>query len=236
MVVSDAGGPFATVDLGDRVAVEGMLEDVGDFEAVAAGFFVQAPSPSSLVLDQDALGVEVQMPAEEAMDGQGVVESLAAQGEAKLVAWRKAFHRIPHKPLLHHVQGEMKTNVTCMQATSPSCTMLCSEAFHASLSDYGRAVEKAKDRYYEPYIHAAGDSPGCLFMTSLAFPLFPHTCIPFVPPPPLLPFFQPLSLLRMLPPLLLRAPPSPLSSRPPLHFPPPPTSFPPMYVPFISLF
>jgi len=72
------------------------------------------------------------MHAEETMDGQGVVESLAAQEEVKLVAWRKAFHRIPHKPLIHHVQGEPKTNVTCMQATSLSCTMFCSEAFHAS--------------------------------------------------------------------------------------------------------
>ena len=54
------------------------------------------------------------MPEEEAMDGQGVVRSLAAQEKAKLVAWRKAFHRISHKPLLHHVQGKPKTNVACM--------------------------------------------------------------------------------------------------------------------------
>ena len=60
MEVGDTSGSLTTVDLGDGVAVEGMLEDVGDFEAVAAGFFVQAPSPSSLVSDQDALGVEVQ--------------------------------------------------------------------------------------------------------------------------------------------------------------------------------
>ena len=161
---------------------------------------------------------------------------MAAQGEAKLVAWRKAFHRIPHKPLLHHVQGEMKTNVTCMQATSPSCTMLCSEAFHASLSDYGRALEKAKDRYYEPYAHAAGDSPGCLFMTLPCLPPLPSPCIPLVPPPPLLFFFPPLSLLRMLPPLLLRTPtlPPQLSSSPPLSS--PPTSFPPMHVLSLCLF
>ena len=109
-----------------------MPEDVGVFDAFAEGFFVQALSPSSLVLDQDALGVEVQVPEEEAMDSLGVVESLAAQEEAKLVAWRKTFFRIPHKSLLHHVQGELKTNVTCMQATSMSSTMFCSEAFHAS--------------------------------------------------------------------------------------------------------
>ena len=95
MVVGDAGSSLATVDLGDGVAVEGMPEDVGGFEAVAAGFFVQAPSPSSLVLEQDAMGVEVQVPEEEAVDGPGVVESLAAQEEVKLVAWRKAVYRIP---------------------------------------------------------------------------------------------------------------------------------------------
>ena len=72
-----------------------MPEDVGVFEAVAEGFFVQAPSPTSLVLDQDALGVEVQVPEVEAMDGPGVVESLAAQDEEKLVAWWKAFYRSP---------------------------------------------------------------------------------------------------------------------------------------------
>ena len=45
------------------------------------------------------------------------------QPEAKLVVWRKAFYRIPHKPLFHRVQGEPKTNVTCIQATYTSCTM-----------------------------------------------------------------------------------------------------------------
>jgi len=135
MEVGDTAGSLITVDLGDGVAVEGMPEDVGVFEAVAEGVFVQAPSPSSLVLNQDALRVEVQVPEEEAMDGPGLVESLAAQEEAKLVAWRKASYRIPHKPLLYHVQGEPKTNVTCMQATSMSCTMFCSKAIHASLSD-----------------------------------------------------------------------------------------------------
>ena len=76
----DAGGSLrlATVDLVDGVAVEEMPEDVGDFEVVAAGFFVQAQSPSSLVPDQNSLGVEVQVPEEEAMDCPGVVESLVA--------------------------------------------------------------------------------------------------------------------------------------------------------------
>jgi len=124
--VGDADGSVAMVDLGDGVANEGMPEDVSDFEAVAAGFVMQAPSPSSLVLDQDALGVGVQVPEEEAMHGSGVVESLSVQEEAKLVAWRKAFYRIPCKPLLHHVQGKPKTNVTCMEAISMSCTMYCS--------------------------------------------------------------------------------------------------------------
>ena len=87
MEVGDAGGSVPTVDLGDGVTVEGKPEEVGGFEAVAEGFFVQAPSPSLLLLDQDALGVEVQVPEEEAMDNLGVVESLAAQEEAKLVAW-----------------------------------------------------------------------------------------------------------------------------------------------------
>jgi len=43
MEVDDAVGILAMVDLGDGVAVEAMLEDVGGFEAVAAGFFLQAP-------------------------------------------------------------------------------------------------------------------------------------------------------------------------------------------------
>jgi len=143
-----------------------------------------------LVPDQDDLGVEVQVPEEEAMDGPGVVESLAAQEEAKLVAWRKAFYRIPHKPLFHHVQGELKTNVTCMQAMYTSCTMFCSEAFHASLTDYGRAVEKAKDRYYKLYIYAADDFPECLFMTLFCLPPLPSHLYPPRPtstPPSLLP-------------------------------------------------
>jgi len=229
----DAGSSLATVDLGDGVAVEGMPEDVGGFEAVAAGFFVQAPSPSSLVLDQDAMGAEVQVPEDEAMDCPGLVESLAAQQEAKLVAWRKALYRIPHKPILHHVQGEPKTNVTCMQATSMSCTMFCSEMIHARVSDYGSAVEKEKNRNYETYIHAAGDSPGCLFMTLPCLPCLPSLLYPprtTSTPPSLFPTPLP-SLSPCFAP-----PPSPLISRPPLHLPPPPNSFPPKHVTSLSLF
>ena len=66
------------------------------------------------------------MSEEEAKDGLGVVELLSAQEEVTLVSWRKAFYRIPCKPLLHHVQGKPKTNVTCMEAISMSCTMYCS--------------------------------------------------------------------------------------------------------------
>jgi len=95
MEVGDPVGSLAMLDLGGGVADEGMLEDVGSFEADAAGFFMQALLPSSLVLDQDTLGVEVQVPEEEALDGPGVVESLAAQDEEKLVAWWKAFYRSP---------------------------------------------------------------------------------------------------------------------------------------------
>ena len=55
---------------------------------------------------------------------------------------------------------------------------------------------------------------------SLLFPLFPHTCSPLVPPPPLSPFFPPLSLLLMLLPVLFRAPTLPLQlpSSPPPSF------------------
>ena len=145
-----------------------------------------------------------------------VVESLAAQEEAKLVAWRKAFFWMPNKPFLHHVQGELKNNFTCMQATSMSFTMFCSEAFYACLSVYDCAVEKEKDRYYEPCIHAAGDSPGCLFMT-----------LPCLPPIP----------SHLYPPRPTSTPPSLLStSLPSSHAPFPPASRPhsPLCVPILS--
>jgi len=60
---------------------------------------------------------------EEATDGSRVVDCFLAQEEVKLVAWRKAFNRIPHKPPLQIVQGEMKTGVTCLEATFMSCTL-----------------------------------------------------------------------------------------------------------------
>jgi len=208
----DAGSSLATVDLGDGVAVEGMPEDVGGFEAVAAGFFVQAPSPSSLVLDQDAMGAEVQVPEDEAMDCPGLVESLAAQQEAKLVAWRKALYRIPHKPILHHVQGEPKTNVTCMQATSMSCTMFCSEMIHARVSDYGSAVEKEKE---QRAVHSRcrrlpgmslHDSP-LPSLSSLTFVSPSYHLHPFFPFSNPSPFSLPLLRAPTLPPHLPSSPP-----------------------------
>jgi len=40
---------------------EEMMLDVGGFEAVVQGFFADASAPSPLLLDQDVLGVEVQV-------------------------------------------------------------------------------------------------------------------------------------------------------------------------------
>jgi len=64
---------------------------------------------------------------------------LSAQEVVKLVAWRKAFDRIPHKPPLQIVQGELKTGLTHMEATFMRCTLPCSAAFLASLTAYDRA-------------------------------------------------------------------------------------------------
>ena len=126
--VGDADGTVATVDTGDRAADEGMMVDVGGFEAVAEGFFADASAPSPLLLNQDTLGVEVQVSEkkEEARDGSEMVKSLSAQEAVKLVAWRKAFYRNPHKSLLQIVQGELNTFVNCMEATFMSCTLPCS--------------------------------------------------------------------------------------------------------------
>jgi len=110
-----------------------------------------------LLLDQDVLGVEVQVSEEAIKDGSEMVESLSAQEAVKLVAWRKALHRIPHKTFLQVAQDELKTGVTHMVATYHSCTVYCSEAFRASLTTYDRAAEDVKDTYYKPYILAAGD-------------------------------------------------------------------------------
>ena len=88
---------------------EEMMEDVGSCEAVVQGFFADASAPSLLLLDQDALGAEVQVSEEAAKNGSEMVESLSAQEKVKLVAWRKAFHRIPHKTFLQVTQDELKT-------------------------------------------------------------------------------------------------------------------------------
>ena len=66
---------------------EEMVVNVGGFEAVVEGFFADASAPSPLLLDQDALGVEVQVSEEAAKDSSGMVESLSAQEALKLVAW-----------------------------------------------------------------------------------------------------------------------------------------------------
>ena len=97
-----------------------------------------------------------------------------------------------------------------------SVSYLDSEAFRASLTAYDRALDDVKDTYCKPYILAAGDSPGCLFMT-----------LPCLPPPPC---FSPLSLSLLSPshhffsPCFSPLPPSPLTwiwilSDPPRHGP-----------------
>ena len=91
--------------------------DVGGFEAVVQGFFADASAPSPLLLDQDVLGVEVQVSEEAIKDGSEMAESLSAQEVVKLVAWRKSFHRIPNKTFLQVAKDELKTGVTHMVAT-----------------------------------------------------------------------------------------------------------------------
>jgi len=118
-----------------------MMVDLGGLEDVVEGFFAAVSAPSTVSLDQVTLGLEVQVPEEEAMVGPGVVAFLAAQEKAKLTAWQQAFSRIPHKSFLQSVQGEPTTSVTCVEATHPSCTMSCSKAFRASLTAYDLAIE-----------------------------------------------------------------------------------------------
>ena len=86
---------------------------------------------------------------------------MSAQEEVNLVSWRKVFHRIPSKPLLLIVQGELKTDVSWFEAMYMSCTMECSESFRASLTNYDRALEDVKDQYYKPYITIATISMAC---------------------------------------------------------------------------
>jgi len=108
---------------------------------------------------------------EEATDGSRVVDCFLAQEEVKLVAWRKAFNRIPHKPPLQIVQGEMKTGVTCLEATFMSCTLPYSQALRASLAAYDRALEDVKDTYFKSYIFAVCNYARYLdyYCTHLAF-------------------------------------------------------------------
>jgi len=86
---------------------EEMMLNMGSFEAAVQGFFADVSAPSPLLLDQDVLGVEVQVSEEEIKDGSEMVESLSAQEAVKLVAWRKAFHRISHKTFLQVAQDEL---------------------------------------------------------------------------------------------------------------------------------
>eukprot|EP00277_Geminigera_cryophila_P042546 CAMPEP_0173081904 /NCGR_PEP_ID=MMETSP1102-20130122/17689_1 /TAXON_ID=49646 /ORGANISM="Geminigera sp., Strain Caron Lab Isolate" /LENGTH=264 /DNA_ID=CAMNT_0013956851 /DNA_START=81 /DNA_END=873 /DNA_ORIENTATION=- len=152
MHVGDADGTVAVVDMDDRAADAGMMVDLGGLADVVEGFIAFSSAPSPVSLDQVTLGMEVQVPEEEAMVGLGVVVFLAAQEKAKLTAWQQAFSSVPHQSFLQSVQGEPTTGVTCMEATYPSCTMSCSK---------------------EEQEHTlTGDFPGCLFMT---FPrAFPH--------------------------------------------------------------
>jgi len=85
------------------------------------------------------------MSEEPIKDGSETVESLSAQEAVQLVAWRKTFRRIPYKTCCQVAQAEMKTGFTHMEATFMGCTLLCSEAFRASLTVYDRAVEDVKD-------------------------------------------------------------------------------------------
>jgi len=162
MHVGDTDGTIAMVDTDDRATDAVMMMDLGGLEDVVEGFFAPALAPSPVSLDQVTLGMEVQVPEEEAMVGPGVVAFLAAQEKAKLTAWQQAFSRIPHKSFLQSVQGELTIGVTCMEATYPSCTMSCSKAFRASLTAYDLTMEVVKDTYFKPYILAAGNFPGCL--------------------------------------------------------------------------
>jgi len=170
----------------------------------------------------------------------GVVAYLAAQEKVKLTAWQQDLSRIPHKSFLQSVQGELTTGVTCMEATYPCCTMSCRKAFRASLTAYDLTMEVVKDTHFKPYILAADNLPGCLFMTLPHLPPLPPHLYPPHPtstPPSLLPPFLPSSYGTSPPALRLHPPPSvfilpstflplppsslPCSSRPSPSYPPP---------------
>ena len=84
MHVGDADGTVVMVDTDDRAADAEMVVDLGGLEDVVEGFFAAASAPSPVLLDQVTLGMEMQVPEEEAMVGPGVVAFLAAQAKAKL--------------------------------------------------------------------------------------------------------------------------------------------------------
>jgi len=81
-------GDAAMVDTDNRAADAEMMVDLGGLEDVVEGFFAAASAPSPVSIDQVTLGMEVQVPEEEAMVGPGVVAFLAAQEKAKLTAWQ----------------------------------------------------------------------------------------------------------------------------------------------------
>ena len=149
MHVGDADGTVAMVDTDNRAAEAEMMVDLGGLEDIVEGFSAAVLAPSPVSLNQVTLGMEVQVPEEEAIVGQGVVAFLAAQEKAKLTAWQQAFSRIPQKSFLQSVQGET-TCVTCMEATYPSCTMSCSKAFRAGLTDYDLTMEVMRDTHFKP--------------------------------------------------------------------------------------
>jgi len=205
-----------------------LLLDVAGFEAVAQGFLADASEPSPLVLDQDILGVDVQVSEEAIKNGSEMVESLSAQEAVQLVAWRKTFRQMPYKNFLQGAQAELKTGVTHMEATFIGCTLPCSEAFHASSTAYDREVEDVKDTYYKPYILAVGNYAGCLFNTLPPLPPLPPHMFPphLIPSPPsLLPTSLP-SLHAPSPPALCPHPPSSVPVLPSTSLPLPPPSRP----------
>ena len=71
MHAGDTDGAVATVNMDDQGADEEMMVDLGGLEDVVEGFFENASVPSPLSLDQVTLGMELQLPEEEAMVGPG---------------------------------------------------------------------------------------------------------------------------------------------------------------------
>ena len=65
-------GDAAMVDTDNRAADAEMMVDLGGLEDAVEGFFVFVLAPSPVSLDQVTLGMEVQVPEEEAMVGRGL--------------------------------------------------------------------------------------------------------------------------------------------------------------------